>query len=330
MGIERSLKFLKKTMKISQLFAAAALAVATTASVSHADVSTLRVGYLPNIVFPQAILGIEQGEFAKRVKGVKFVGKTYPAGPEVLEALRAGVIDVAYTGPFPPLKAFVKSQDVVLLGATAKGGTELSVKANSPIRNLAGLKGKTVGVNQFGSTVDAQVRYALLNAGLTPGRDVKIIEVEPAQQADALSRGEVAAVAAPAPWPSVAKTKGARPLLNWKQIQDGGNYYAGVYFTTKKFARENPTLIKRFVAANTSITQALSKNRKASDIRVYQAWSKLSRKTLAPAVASGAFGTIKFDTKASYKEFDRVQDISLRVGQVRRKGDLEGFIYEAK
>jgi aliphatic sulfonates family ABC transporter substrate-binding protein len=314
-------------MKIqSSLFGAALLAFSFGSPV-HADVKQVRVGYLANIVFPQALLGIEQGEFKKRVPGVTFTGKNYPAGPEVLEALRAGVIDVAYTGPYPPLKGFIKNKDILLLGASAKGGTELIVSKNSPIKRVADLRGKIVGVNQSASTVDAQVRSVILAAGLVPDRDVKIIEVEPAQQADALARGEVAAVAAPAPWPSVAKLKGGRALLNWRQIQDGGNYYAGVYYTTKKFADAHPSLIKRFVAANNSITVAVNKNRTAGNARTLAAWSKVTRKKLAPNVAKAAFSTITFTTAASAAEFQRVQDVAYKVGQLRKKGDLKGFIY---
>jgi aliphatic sulfonates family ABC transporter substrate-binding protein len=314
-------------MKISTSILGVALAALFVSKGAHADANKVRVGYLANIVFPQALLGVEQGEFKKRVPGVTFTGRNYPAGPEVLEALRAGIIDIAYTGPYPPLKAFVKNKDVVLLGASAKGGTELIVAKNSPIRRVADLRGKTVGVNQSASTVDAQVRSAILAAGLVPGRDVKIIEVPPAQQADALARGEVAAVAAPAPWPSVAKLKGGRALLNWRQIQDGGNYYAGVYFTTRKFADANPTLIRRFVAANNGITAAVNKNRAAGNARILATWSKVTRKKLAPNVAKNAFATITFTTKANLAEFLRVEDVAYSVGQLRKKGDLSGFIY---
>jgi aliphatic sulfonates family ABC transporter substrate-binding protein len=318
-------------MKTPKLLLGAAFGASIAAffafNTARADVKQVRVGYLANIVFPQALLGIEQGEFKKRVPGVSFSGKNYPAGPEVLEALRAGVIDIAYTGPYPPLKAFVKNKDIVLLGASAKGGTELIVSKKSPIRSVSDLRGKTIGVNQLASTVDAQVRAAVLAAGLAPGRDVRIIAVEPAQQADALARGEVAAVASPAPWPSVAKLKGGRALLNWRQIQDGGNYYAGVYFTTRKFANANPTLIKRFIAANNGITAAVNKNRAAGNARTLAAWSKVTRKKLAPNVAKNAFSTITFTTSANTREFQRVQDVAYQVGQLRKKGDLAGFIY---
>jgi ABC-type nitrate/sulfonate/bicarbonate transport system substrate-binding protein len=217
-------------------------AATNTATVggSTSEVKTLRIGYLPNIVMPQPLLGLE-GEYAKRVPGVSFTGQDFPAGPAVLEALRAGTVDIAYTGPYPPIKAYAKSKDVVLLAGCATGGTELMVSKNSPYKTVKDLKGKAIGINQLGSTVDAMVRHNLIKAGLNPQTDVRLIAVPPADQAAQLLGGQIAAVAAPAPWPSQVAAKGnGRPLLNWKNILDDGNYLAGVVFTTRKFRRRKP------------------------------------------------------------------------------------------
>jgi ABC-type nitrate/sulfonate/bicarbonate transport system substrate-binding protein len=116
-------------------------------------------------------------------------------------------------------------------------------------------------------------------------------------------------------------------LLNWRQIENGGNYYAGVYFTSTRFANANPSLIKRFVAANNGITAAVNKNRAAGNARTLAAWSKVTRKRLAPNVAKSAFSTITFSTSASQAGFENVQNVAFRVGQLRRKGNLNGFIY---
>lgn len=300
----------------------------TSSTRANAEVREIRVGYLANIVMPQPLIGFGRGEYARRVKGVKFTSRVYPAGPEVMEALRAGVIDIAYTGPFPPMKAFVKDRDILLLAGAAKGGTELLVLKNSPIRSVRDLRGKKVAINQSGSTVDAIVRFALLKAGLRPGRDVQIVEVEPAQQADALKSGDVDAVSAPAPWPSVVKSKGnGRALLNWRQIFDGGNYLQGVAYTTKKFAGQNPIVLRRFVNAHKGITNDLNKNRARGNALVLAAWSRVTRKTLSPAVARNAFASITFTNVATQAEFERDQNVAYQVGIVRRKGSLNGFIY---
>jgi NitT/TauT family transport system substrate-binding protein len=292
------------------------------------EVKKATIGYLPNIVIPQPLIGLQEGTFAKSIPGVEFAGKDYPAGPAVMEALRSGVVDIAYTGPYPPLKGFIKDRDIVLLAAGGTGGTELLVSQNSPIKSVADLKGKVIGVNQLGSTVDAMVRHKLIEAKITPDKDVKIIEVRPGEQAEALKGGEVQAVAAPAPWPSVVTVAGGRPLLNWKDILDNGKYLQGVAFTTTRFAQANPNFVKAFVEAHKKITDDLNADRAKGDARVLAAWEKVSKKSLKPEVAKAAFGTIEFTNESTLQDWERVQEIAAEVGILRKKGDLTGFLYQ--
>jgi NitT/TauT family transport system substrate-binding protein len=301
----------------------------STASADGAsEIKAVTIGYLPNIVMPQPLLGITNGEFAKAIPEVTFAGKDYPAGPAVLEALRARTVDIAYTGPYPPVKAFAKDKDVVLLAATGAGGTQLMVAKNSPYKSVKDLKGKVVGVNQLGSTVDALVRYNIIKAGLKPETDVRIIEIRPAEQAQAIKRNEVAAVAAPAPWPSDVEINGnGRALLDWKQILDNGNYLQGVVFVNKDFAQKNPNFVKKFVAAHRAITDRLNADRAKGDAEVLAAWSKITRKTMKPDVAKAAFGTITYTNEADQKLFERDMDIAVQTGILRQKGDLTGFVY---
>ena len=318
---------MKRPTIISSL-ALAALLPAALGATPQPEVKELRIGYLPNIVLPQPLLGLTGGQFEKLVPGVKFTGTAYPAGPAVLEALRAGTIDIAYTGPYPPLNAFLRDRDVVLLAGAATGGTELLVGRNSPIRKVADLKGKVIGVNQLGSTVDVMVRFNLIEAGLVPDKDVRLIEVPPAEQADALKRNEVAAVASPAPWPSfIVKNGNGRALLNWRTIFDGGNYLQGVAFTTAKFARQNPNAVKAFVNAHKTITNNLNKDRTRGDKEVLAAWSAVTKRTLDPKVAQSAFASIKFTNAADLKSFQRLADVTYQAGILREKGSLEGFLY---
>lgn len=296
-----------------------------------ADVKSVVIGYNPTIVQPQPLIGLQENAYATNQPGITFVGKEFKAGPDVIEALRSDAIQIGCSGVFPPMKAFAKDGDIVLLAGGATGGTELSVKGDSPIKTLNDLRGKTIGVNQLGSTVDAMVRYNLLKAGLRADKDVKIIVVEPAQQADVLSRGEVDAVAAPAPWPSQAVVKAkARALLDWKTILNNGNYLAGSIYTTKKFADAHPDFIKKFIESNRKITNDLNKDRAKGDIRVLDAWSKVSKKTLPADVAKKAFATIQFSADAKESDLQAFADMSFQAGLAKKKMDLKGFVWNAK
>ncbi len=294
-------------------------------------ISKVTIGYTPTIVLPQPLLGIEEKEYSKLIPNIKFEGKIYDAGSGVIEGLRAGAIDIGASGPYPALKAFAKDKDIVILANAATGGTELMVLQSSPYKKIADLKDKTIGVNQLGSTVDAFVRYNLVQAGLQPDKDVRIVKVAPGEQAAVLESGQIAAVAAPSPWPSqVQLTAKARPLLDWKQMLNDGNYSSGSIYTTKKFADAHPEFIKDFLTAHKKITDELNANRAKSDARVLAAWSKVSNKTLSPEVAKAAFSTIKFTDKIDAADLQKQADIAFATGGLRQKADLSGVVYSSK
>lgn len=303
----------------------------TTADIPPGPVKELTVGYNPTIVQPQPLVGLIEGKYAQELPGISVNGRPYEAGPAVLEALRAGIVQIACSGPFPAMKAYAKKGDVVLLCGAATGGTQLMVSKTGPIKSLQDLKSKIIGVNQPGSTVEAMVRYNLLKAGLKPDSDVRLVEIKPAEQADALKRDEVQAVAAPAPWPSDVQLNGnGRALLDWKQIYEGGNYLSGSIYTTKKFAEEHPEFIAQFVEANRKITDELNRDRAKGDARVLDAWSKQTGKKLDPKIAKAAFATIKYTTEANEAGLQKFADINFELGLLRKKADLKGFVWNTK
>ena len=289
------------------------------------------VGYNPTIVQPQPLLGVLENEYSKRIAGVTFSGKEYKAGPEVIEALRAGVVQIGSSGAYPAMKAYASDGDIVMLCGAAVGGTEISVLQTSPIKSVKDLRGKKIAVNHAGSTVDAMVRINVLKAGLRPDKDVQIVEIEPAEQAEALKNGDVDAVAAPAPWPSDVQIKAkARPLLDWKAIYNNGNYLAGSIFTTKKFADAHPEFIQKFIRANRDLTDKLNQDRAKADARVLAAWSRVSKKTLPSDIAKKAFATIKYTTEAKEAGMQSFADKAFEVGIARKKMNLKGFVVASK
>ena len=303
---------------------------ASNNSAKSAEAQSLTIGYNPTIGQPQALVGVVGGEYQKALPDVKIDGQMFDAAPAVMEQLRAGTIQIGCGGPFPALRAFVGDGDVVLLCNAANGGTQLMVKKDSPIKSVADLKGTVIGVNQLGSTVEALVRYQLVQAKLNPNNDVKFAQIKPAEQAAALKNDDVQAVAAPAPWPSqVLADADARALLDSKAIYDDGNYSSAAFFTTKKFAEANPQLIQKFIKATEKITADLNADRVAADKKVLQNWEKATTKTLKPEVAKDAFATIVYDTKLDQSALQKFADINFQLGVLRQKPDLNGFIWKS-
>ena len=91
----------------------------------------------------------------------------FAAGPQMLEALNAGAIDIAQTGEAPPIFAQAASDRLVYIAhePPAPHGEAILVPKDSPIQSVADLKGRKVGLNK-GSNVHFLLVKALESAGV--------------------------------------------------------------------------------------------------------------------------------------------------------------------
>lgn len=94
----------------------------------------------------------------------------FRGGPAAQEALAAGAIDVCAVVPLEVSLAVqkgVKERIVALFGPPKLPGWYIMVPADSPIKSMAQLDGKTVGVTQPGSQTDLWVQRAAKASGIT-------------------------------------------------------------------------------------------------------------------------------------------------------------------
>ena len=150
--------------------AAAATTAATAGSAPAASnlSGSLRLGYFPNITHAPALVGVQQGLFAKALgDGVKLDTSTYNSGTEAIEALFADAIDASFIGPNPAINGYVKSNGEALriVSGSTSGGAYLVVKPE--ITSAADLKGKTLATPQLGNTQDVALRTWLKSRAST-------------------------------------------------------------------------------------------------------------------------------------------------------------------
>ncbi|MBJ7338266.1 ABC transporter substrate-binding protein [Mycolicibacterium sp.] len=105
---------------------------------------------------------------------------TFTSGPPQIEAATAGKIDFAITGNTPPIFGAASNAKVKVVTAYENGGDgdRIVVQADSPIKTVGDLRGKSVAVGK-GSSAHGHVLAQLQKAGLTPA-DVKLIFLQPA------------------------------------------------------------------------------------------------------------------------------------------------------
>ena len=100
-----------------------------------------------------------------------------PGSPRTVQALIAGDLDYAVAGAPALLRARMQGADVVILASLSGYSSQrVFVRPDSTIKNLADIKGKIIGITQYGSAGDAFLRAALRKVGLKDS-DVSILQM---------------------------------------------------------------------------------------------------------------------------------------------------------
>ncbi|MGZ3408695.1 MAG: ABC transporter substrate-binding protein, partial [Polyangia bacterium] len=79
-----------------------------------ATLSSLRLGFFPNLTHGPALVGLQRGDFAKALAPLPVDAKPFNAGPEAMEALFAGALDACYVGPAPAINGYLRSHGEAL------------------------------------------------------------------------------------------------------------------------------------------------------------------------------------------------------------------------
>lgn len=128
----------------------------------------------PNLSMPW--IAKEAGIFAKHGLDVDVILLT--GSPRLVQSLIAGDVDYAVVGASATMRARMRGAAVVILAATTNVSSQkILVGRNSGIRQLEDLKGRVVGVSQYGSEADVFARAALATTPLRPEKDVTILQL---------------------------------------------------------------------------------------------------------------------------------------------------------
>ncbi|QSJ18740.1 sulfonate ABC transporter substrate-binding protein [Nostoc sp. UHCC 0702] len=237
-----------------------------TQSVSNSaptKANVLRFGYQKSNILIKA-----KGVLEKRLspEGVSVNWIEFPAGPQLLEAMNVGSIDVGHVGESPPIFAQAAGASLTYIAgiAASPAGSAILVPENSPIQQLTDLKGKKIAF-QKGSSAHLLLVQALKKAGLKY-TEIQPIYLPPADARAAFVKGSVDAWVIWDPFYAAAQeaTK-ARVLIDGTGINKQGGYY----LATRKFVTENPPIVKAVL----------------EEIQKLEEWSKQHRQEVAQTLS---------------------------------------------
>jgi NitT/TauT family transport system substrate-binding protein len=119
--------------------------------------------------------------------------------------------------------------------------------AQKDIRSVPELRGKRIGVSQFGGTSDLSARLALRHYGIEPEKDAILIQIgaEGVRMA-ALRAGSVSAIIVPVPAVAILRRDGFNEV---SFVGDVVEFASNGYTTTDQRLKENPQEVKKVVRA---------------------------------------------------------------------------------
>ena len=290
----------------------------------------IRLGHFPNVTHAQALVASHlsrqgKGWFEERL-GVKMEYFVYNAGPSAMEAIFTHAIDLTYVGPNPVLNAYDKSRgaEVRVVSGAAFGGAALVVPGDGRLAKPEDFRGKKVATPQLGNTQDVACRAWLAKQGFRITQSVGDVLVVPTANPDQLSLfqgGKVDAVWTVEPWVTRLETEAAGKIF-----VEQSDAITTVLASSVKFQKEQPELLKKFVAAHAELTQWINAHPAEAKELVRAELKEITKREMPAAMIDHAWPRLKFNSEISRAQFDSLVAEAQSVGFLKSLPDLARLI----
>lgn len=286
---------------------------------------TVNLGFFANVTHAPALVGVANGFFQRALgTNASISTRVLRAGPEAMEALLAGDLDVVYVGPSPAINTYLKTEGKALriISGVCEGGASLVATSASGIHRIADLAGKKIAVPQLGNTQDVSLRHFIKQAGLSPkdkGGDVEIIPVQNADTLTLFKQGQIDAAWVPEPWASrIVKEAGATRVLDERSLWPKGRFTTTVMVARGDFADQHPELVGELAEANKDTIDWMAKNpRRAHDL-VNKELFELAGKHIAKQVPDDAWSYLSFSADLTTNELQNSADAAFECGYLKK------------
>lgn len=177
------------------------------------------------------------------------VSLIYVAGVRSMQALLAQEVEIGSVSGTTAIQANLSGADSVIIGGISNS-VLMSLVATPDIIAVEALRGKRVGVTRFGSLSDFMARSYLTRAGVTPDRDVAILQTGGyPESVAALQAGGIQAAMLSPPFHTIAiRRLGFRELIDLSRTT---KYQSNALVTLRRFAQSKPAVLTAFMEAYT-------------------------------------------------------------------------------
>jgi ABC-type nitrate/sulfonate/bicarbonate transport system substrate-binding protein len=186
----------------------------------------------------------------------------FQANPERFQAYLAGELDAGTAPGLAIIFGRAQGMDFKLVASIcleAKSDkyftTTYMVKDDGPIKSVKDLKGGTIGVVGIKTATDLWARAGLINAGLVPDKDTKVVPMAFPVIGDAVRTGKVSAGTFVEPFYSAEVAKGGLRKLFTAVDAVGYDHELLDIFFSEKFLKAQPEAVRAFLADYVAVTK---------------------------------------------------------------------------
>ena len=293
----------------------------------------LRLAYFPNLTHAPALVGVGGGRYAKELPNVAVSTRVVNAGPEAMEALLAGEVDMAFVGPSPAINTFIKTKGkaLTIVAGACDGGASLMARDGVPIASVADLSGHRIAVPQLGGTQDVSLRHFLAMNGLKPREKGGTVEILPVANPDILTlfkRKQIDAAWVPEPWASRLRTEaGAKTAVDERTLWPRNRFTTTVLVARQAYAAQYPNVVRDFVRVHAATVAWMNAHEKEAQTIANAELKRLAGKPLKPGVLEEAWSHVAFTVDPGAPSIEAFAEAAKDAGYLKvDKIDLSGLV----
>ena len=192
--------------------------------------------------------------------------------------------------------------------------TPIALIARPEFKSIPELKGKAIGLNTFGGTLESIARLMVKHSGLDPDKDVKFLATGTVDSRFAsMKQGLTAATLGSPPLDFLGRRLGFVVLA---RAQELFNFPASGLVASVKKIKEAPDEVKRVIKAGIKANRYIHQNRDGT-IQVMMEWLKIN-KEIATATYDSVANAFNQDGSLPEKGLRLAIDEAKRIGKVDR------------
>jgi len=217
---------------------------------------TLGYGSISTNHFP-AWMAKESGIFRENGLDVELV--YFRGGTTAMMALLSRETPISEIAGPSVVSASLRGTDVVMIAGGVVTSDQWLV-TRPDIKAAEQLKGGSVATSVYGGSSDFLARMALKKIGLTPVKDVAIVQIGGVpERLGALEKGKVQAAMLGVTEALMAQKKGFNALAAATQV-----YQASGVATTRRFIRERPDIVRRYIKSQIEAVHRIKTDRETA------------------------------------------------------------------